>query len=296
MLKKFLAVSFLALCITSPAMGIELPKDASPTFYKPPTAYSSGYFNKILEAYELKLDTGKSGQLPSSFAKSADNKATYNKNPIAYSPKQYHALLTAYGLQLTAADAKAKLKASSYAKISGDKIVFGNGAIAYGGPEWNNIMSAYSLPAMDKPMAATPGDADGDTITDDKDKCPNTPAGAVVDERGCWAFGNALLFDFDSSVVKKELSAILDRIKGVFNSHPNLKVKVEGHADSTGPEAYNQKLSERRANAVVQGLVDRGVQNEKLMAVGQGELKPAYPNNTEANRAKNRRVEFTPVK
>jgi len=301
MLKNTLLASLLTLCIASPAMSIELPKDASPTFYKPATAYSSGYFNNILGAYQLKLNTSKAEQLPTSYAKIADNKASFNKTPVAYSPKQYHNILTAYGLQLNVEDAKSKLTTSSYAKVAGDKISFGNGAIAYGGPEWNNIMSAYSLPMMDKPMmdkpmAAKPGDADGDTVTDDKDKCPDTPAGAVVDERGCWAFGSSLLFDFDSAVIKKEFSAVLDKIKGVFSTHPNLKVTVEGHADSTGPEAYNQKLSEKRANAVVKSLVGRGVQKDKLMAIGHGELKPAYPNDTETNRAKNRRVEFTPAK
>jgi len=304
MLRKILITSFAAVCIGTPAMGIDLPTDASPSFFQPATAYSSQYFNKILQAYGLQLDTGKGDQLPTSYAKVSGGESNFNRAPIAYSPKQYHSVLTAYGLQLTLADAEQVLKTSSYAKVTGDKISFGNSAIAYGGKEWNNIMSAYSLPAMEqsaqppvaKQVPATkPGDDDGDGVTNDKDACPNTPFKAVVDERGCWAFANALLFDFDSAVIKEKFAAALDKIKEVFSSHPDLKVTVEGHADSTGPEAYNQKLSEKRAQAVTKYLEAEGVGAEKLNAVGYGELKPAYPNDTAEGRAKNRRVEFTPA-
>jgi OOP family OmpA-OmpF porin len=75
-----------------------------------------------------------------------------------------------------------------------------------------------------------------------------------------------------------------------------MKVMIEGHADSTGPEAYNQKLSERRANAVMGYLVNSvGISKDRLTAVGYGESRPAYPNDTPENQAKNRRVEFTPT-
>jgi len=304
MLKKILVISFVALCMGTPAMGIDLPKDASPSFFKPSTAYSSQYFNKILQAYKLQLDTGKADQLPTSYAKVSGSNSRFNAASIAYSPKQYHAILTAYGLQLSPDDVLQKLKTSSYAKVAGDKISFGNSAIAYGSSEWTNIMSAYSLPVMQQsptvavkqtPVVAKPGDADGDGVTDDKDACPNTPSNAVVDDRGCWAFADALLFDFDSAIIKEKFVTILDKIKDVFSSHADLKVVVEGHADSTGPEAYNQKLSERRAQAVVKYLEAKGVGSERLSAVGRGELKPAYSNDTKEGRAKNRRVEFTPA-
>ncbi len=296
MLKKTLVVSFVALCIGTPAMGIEFPKDASPSFSKAATAYSSITFNKILQAYGLQLDTGKAAQLPPSYAKVKDGNSSFNATSVAYCPKQYHSILTAYGLQLTQEDAQQILKTSSYAKVTTDKISFSNTAIAYGGPEWNNIMSAYSLPAMQQ-VAVMPGDDDGDGVTNDKDECPDTPYKAVVDDRGCWAFAHPLYFDFDSAVVKKEFEAELNKIKEVFDAQPGLKVTVDGHTDSKGSEAYNQLLSERRAHAVIKYLTDKqGIGSEKLKAVGYGEIKPGFSNDTEAGRAKNRRVELTPTK
>lgn len=306
MLKKTLTASALALFMCTPALAIDLPKDASPTFSRPATAYASQDFNNILEAYQLSLDTTNVEQLPASYAKIHDGKASLNSNMIAYSPKQYHAILTAYGLQLTVADAKEILSTSSYAKVAGDTISFGSTAIAYGAPEWNNIMSAYSLPAKAEMSAATPaqekamakpGDDDGDGVTNDKDDCPDTPANAAVDERGCWALSNSVLFDFDSAVLNKKDVNELNKVAEVFKSHPDLKVTVEGHADSTGPEAYNQTLSEKRAQAVAKWLKDNaGVMLDNLNVVGYGEMKPAYSNDTKDGKAKNRRVEFTPIK
>ncbi|MEA3467543.1 MAG: OmpA family protein [Thermodesulfobacteriota bacterium] len=296
MLKKTIAVSFVALCIGTPAMGIEFPQDASPSFSKAATAYSSQHFNRILQAYELQLDTNKAAQLPTSYAKFKEGNAFFNATSIAYSPKQYHAILTAYGLQLTLEDAQQILKTSSYAKVTADTINFSNTAIAYGGPEWNNIMSAYSFPPTQQ-VTSMPGDDDRDGVTNDKDDCPDTPYKAVVDDRGCWAFAHPLYFDFDSAVVKKEFAAELDKLKEVFDAEPELKVRVDGHTDSKGSEAYNQNLSERRAQAVVQYLTDKqGIAAEKMTAVGHGEIKPGYTNDTAEGRAKNRRVEFTPVK
>lgn len=308
MLKRTLAISFIALCISTPTMAIDPQKDASHSFSKPATAYASQNFNKILEAYQLRLDTGNAENLPSSYARIQEGNASFNSTVIAYSPKQYHAILSAYGLQLTVDDAKEILKTSSYATVTGDTISFGNSAVAYGGQNWNNIMSAYSLPVMAQASAVTPppaqpvamakpGDDDGDGVTNDKDTCPDTPRNAAVDDRGCWALANSLLFDFDSAVINKKDVTALDQAVKVFKSQPDLKVTVEGHADSTGPEAYNQTLSEKRAQAVAKWLVDNaGIMSNKLNVVGYGEIKPAYSNDTPDGRAKNRRVEFTPAK
>ncbi|MFW2367969.1 MAG: OmpA family protein [Desulforhopalus sp.] len=306
MLKKTLTISFIALCMSTSAMAIDPPKDASPTFSRPATAYASQNFNKILEAYQLNLDTGIAENLPSSYARVQGGDASFNSTAIAYSPKQYHAILSAYGLQLTPEDAKNKLMVSSYAKVAGDTISFGNTAIAYGGEKWNNIMSAYSLPVMAQPAMAQPvqppaatgpGDDDGDGVTNDKDACPETPKGAAVDDRGCWALANELLFDFDSAVIKKNVASVLNEAGKIAKENPDLKVTVEGHTDSTGPEAYNQTLSEKRAQAVADYLVNNaGVNVGNLKVVGYGELKPAYSNDTKEGRAKNRRVEFTPAK
>jgi OOP family OmpA-OmpF porin len=256
-----------------------------------------------MEAYGLKLAPEAVAGVPNSYAKVNGDKIAFNNDSIAYTPTQYHSILTAYGLMLTPEAVTEKLGGvSSYAKVKNGEIVFGNESIAYGGNEWTTIMSAYSLPMMAAPVPvpapamAMPGDEDGDGVTDDKDACPGTPRGIAVDERGCWAISSDLLFDFDKSVVKKEYYPFLDKTKKIFDDYPTMKVQIDGHADSTGPEAYNQKLSERRAKAVMQYLVNNvGISASRLNAVGYGEMKPAYPNDTKANRAKNRRVEFTPA-
>jgi outer membrane protein OmpA-like peptidoglycan-associated protein len=299
--KKTLFAVLAMLAISTPVFSIELPKDATPTFEKSSTAYASSYqYNDMLAAYGLQLAPEAASTVPASYAKVADNKVSFNNNSIAYTPAQYHTILTAYGLELSPEAVSEKLGGvSSYAKVKNDKIVFGKDSIAYGGGEWATIMSAYSLPMVSAPVMAMamPGDEDGDGVTDDKDRCPGTPKGIAVDETGCWALTNALLFDFDSAVVRQESYSVLNYTKEAFDAYPNMKVQVDGHTDSTGPDTYNQMLSERRAKAVMNYLVNSvGIAASRLTAVGYGETDPAFPNDTKENRQKNRRVVFTPLK
>ena len=76
-----------------------------------------------------------------------------------------------------------------------------------------------------------------------------------------------------------------------MSEHPDYRVVLEGHTDSIGKEAYNQKLSEKRANAVAKALEDLGVSGDKIKTVGFGETKPIADNKTKQGRAENRRVE-----
>lgn len=302
MIKKtlFALMAMLITCI--PALAIEPPPGATPMFDETPTstAYASAYeFNQILEAYGLQLEPEAVSGVPSSYAKVSGNQVVFNETSIAYSPTQYHSILTAYGLELTPEAVNQKLGGvSSYATVKNDAIVFPEVSTAYSGEDWKTILSAYSLPEVEVPVVvveSTPGDEDGDGVTDDLDACPGTPKGIAVDERGCWAMSNALLFDFDSAVVKTGFYPVLDQTKKIFDEYPTMNVTIEGHADSTGPEAYNQKLSERRANAVMKYLVNTvGIDQDRLTSIGHGESRPAYPNDTPENQAKNRRVEFTP--
>jgi OOP family OmpA-OmpF porin len=137
-------------------------------------------------------------------------------------------------------------------------------------------------------------DQDGDGVCDDKDKCPDTPKGARVDENGCWVIG-APLFDFDKSVVKKQYFPLLDEVVAIINQNPKLKVQIQGHTCSIGTDKYNQGLSERRANAVAKYINGKGVAKDRLAAMGLGEKKPVAPNTTKEGRAKNRRAEFSPL-
>jgi OOP family OmpA-OmpF porin len=99
-------------------------------------------------------------------------------------------------------------------------------------------------------------------------------------------------FDFDKAVIKPEFVPVLDVAVSVLKEHPDLKVVVEGHTCNIGTDEYNQKLSERRAQAVYNYLVKNGVNEAKLSSVGRGETQPIADNATESGRELNRRVEF----
>ncbi len=300
MQKKTLFALLAMLAISVPAFSIELPQGATPTFEKESTAYSSSYkFNDLLAAYGLKMDPAAVSSVPTSYAKAAGNDVVFNNTSVAYTPAQYHSILTAYGLQLEPEAVSAKLgDVTSYATVKNGDIVFGNTSVAYDGEDWATILSAYSLPVVEEVVvvAVECPDEDGDGICDDQDACPGTPKGVAVDERGCWALASEVLFAFDKSVVKPEYYSFLNDTKKIFDDYPTMRVQIDGHTDSVGTDAYNQKLSERRANAVKNYLIDKvGIEASRLKSVGYGESRPAFPNDTAENRAKNRRVEFTPA-
>ncbi len=137
-------------------------------------------------------------------------------------------------------------------------------------------------------------DSDNDGVCDPYDKCPGTPAGYRVDADGCPTTVSISLqvnFDFDRSVVKPEYHNEIGRVAEFMKEHPRSSTVVEGHTDSRGSEQYNQKLSQARANAVRDALVNVfGVEASRLNAVGYGESRPIADNETDAGRAQNRRV------
>ena len=144
--------------------------------------------------------------------------------------------------------------------------------------------------------APKPADSDGDGVTDNLDQCPNTPMGATVDARGCWTYEAVVLFDFDSAEIKSVAHPMLDEGSDILKKNPALNVEIDGHTDNMGPAEYNMKLSERRANAVMEYFISKGVDANRLTIKGFGLTKPAAGNDTKEGRAKNRRVELTPVK
>ena len=147
------------------------------------------------------------------------------------------------------------------------------------------------------PVAAAPKplDSDKDGVPDNLDQCPNTPLGASVDARGCWTYAAKVLFDINSAKVKPEAYPMLNEAVLIMKKNPDLKVEVDGHADSTGAAAYNMTLSEKRAEAVKKYFVDQGIDPDRLTTKGFGITKPAASNKTKEGRAQNRRVELTPV-
>lgn len=145
-----------------------------------------------------------------------------------------------------------------------------------------------ALPAV----AAAPGDADGDGVIDSRDACPGTPAGAHVDVRGCWQARN-LLFDTDSAAIDGEGEESLDEVVELLRENPGLRVSVDGYTDARGADAYNEKLSERRARAARDYLVQQGIAADRLEARGLGESNPVAPNDGPEGWRLNRRTELT---
>jgi len=283
MLKRTVFASLAALAISSPALAIEIPADAGVGFSQASTAYPSTSFNKILEACGLSIGADAAGEVPATYAKVMDGDVSFNDLDIAYTPAQYHSIFTAYGLVLSPEKA-AEMNMPTYATVmDGDVVLKDGDKIAFNGDEWTTILAAYELP---------PQDDDGDGVLNDMDLCPDTPKGVVVNKDGCWIYAGDFLFDFDKATLKPEYKAILDDNKKVFDMTPDLRITIQGYTDSIGSEAYNQKLSERRAQAVVDYLVSIGVSRDRLNAVGYGESNPVASNDTAAGRAQNRRVEF----
>ena len=102
----------------------------------------------------------------------------------------------------------------------------------------------------------------------------------------------AITFDTGKATLKPEAFTEINRIKGLLDQDPGLKFEVQGHCDSTGSAATNDKLSQQRAEAIVAALVDLGISKDRLTAVGKGSKEPIADNSTDEGRAKNRRVEF----
>ncbi|WP_426090715.1 OmpA family protein [Flavobacterium sp. DSR3-2] len=144
-------------------------------------------------------------------------------------------------------------------------------------------------------------DTDGDSVLDKDDDCP-TVAGPASN-RGCpevttEALDNlkiqarAIYFNSGKATFKAgDVPARLDAMANILKNYPNAKFSVEGHTDSDGSDAFNQKLSEDRANVVREALLERGIKAENLNAVGFGEGTPVETNKTAAGKAKNRRTE-----
>ena len=169
-----------------------------------------------------------------------------------------------------------------------------------------------------------PRDSDGDGVTDDKDKCPGTVSGAPVDADGCELDSDndgvvdrldecpdsreGAQVDVKGCEIKDEIrlpgvnfatnsdellagtSGVLDDAAASLIKNPSIRVEVQGHTDSDGAAAYNQNLSERRANTVREYLVSKGVSSDRLTSRGYGEAQPIADNSTAEGKAANRRV------
>ncbi|MGF6486721.1 OmpA family protein [Pseudomonas frederiksbergensis] len=158
---------------------------------------------------------------------------------------------------------------------------------------------------------AQDGDEDDDGVFDRRDRCPDTPADTPVEHHGCplpqypasvkpveppvsevITLNGNVLFAYNQSELMPEARSELDSLVAKLQNADVASIKVIGHTDSQGSDAYNQKLSERRASSVAAYLLSQGVAPNKLTSEGRGESQPVADNDTEEGRAQNRRVEL----
>ncbi|NIR45535.1 MAG: OmpA family protein [Gemmatimonadetes bacterium] len=132
---------------------------------------------------------------------------------------------------------------------------------------------------MDRQAAEIERDLEGATVT-------------RVGEGIRITFGSGILFDVDKADLRPVAQQELVDLAKILNKYPDTIVLVEGHTDSTGPEAYNMELSERRAQSVAHYLATQNVTPSRFSTVGYGEVQPIASNETAAGRQQNRRVEL----
>jgi OmpA-OmpF porin, OOP family len=144
-------------------------------------------------------------------------------------------------------------------------------------------------------------DTDNDGVPDEEDKCPTQPG--PKENNGCPVIkeevkkkvdyaANNILFATGKYVLLAKSFKGLDEVTQILKDNPDLKLSIDGHTDNVGADAFNQKLSENRANAVRNYFVKKDIDASRLTAAGHGKTQPAADNKTSAGRAKNRRVEM----
>jgi outer membrane protein OmpA-like peptidoglycan-associated protein/opacity protein-like surface antigen len=144
-------------------------------------------------------------------------------------------------------------------------------------------------------------DNDGDGVLDADDQCPDTPPGTVVGADGCeWVEPKPELvavmvnFQLNKSVLRPTEIEKLQGLLALLLEDATITVDIGGYASSEGTDEYNLALSQRRAEAVRNYLMEQGVDATRMTVVGYGEQSPLVPNDTEANRSVNRRAMVTP--
>ncbi len=105
-------------------------------------------------------------------------------------------------------------------------------------------------------------------------------------------FESKILFDYDKSILKTEVKNSLNDLVVILKKYPDTDIEIQGHTDNKGSNSYNEALSQRRSNAVMLYLIDRGIPNSRMNPKSFGEEYPKYSNDTDEGQSKNRRVEF----
>jgi outer membrane protein OmpA-like peptidoglycan-associated protein len=194
--------------------------------------------------------------------------------------------------------------------VIGGLVGGGLGAIQSGG--WAAGGAALGILTGGLICYAQDGDEDDDGVFDRRDRCPDTPANTPVEHHGCplpqypasapaapaqsevitLSDAGDVLFAFNQSDLTPTAMSQLDSIMGKLLDADVVSIKVVGHTDSVGSDAYNQALSERRASSVAEYLLSQGVAPNKITSEGKGASQAVADNSTDEGRAKNRRVEL----
>lgn len=151
------------------------------------------------------------------------------------------------------------------------------------------------VPVVAAAAVPVPVDSDGDGVTDDLDKCPDSPADKPVDADGCTIVSVVLenvQFELNSSELTAGSSESLDKAVEGMAAYSGLRIEIQAHTDNMGEAGYNQSLSEKRANSVRDYMIGKGVAANRMEVKGYGESKPIADNSTREGRAENRRVEL----
>ncbi len=207
----------------------------------------------------------------------------------------------------------------------GNELYYGIGlSIPFGEKTPAPMKEKEPAPVKEEPVAAVvaPLDGDKDGVIDDKDRCPTTPEGRSVDEKGCELDGDndgivdaldkcpntvtgvsvdvngcaesiilAIKFENASSKINEKDSPQLQEYVEFMKRNSAYDVTIIGHTDSKGSAVFNQRLSQQRAEAVKANLVSGGVEASRITTVGKGEDEPIADNGTPEGRAENRRIE-----
>ncbi len=175
----------------------------------------------------------------------------------------------------------------------------GTGIGAAAGAAAGGIIAGKNNTALGVILGAVIGGGAGYLIGNKMDKqakeIKSTVPGAEVNRVGegiAVTFNSALLFKINSSDLSDSAKQNLDKLADVFIKYPETNILVEGHTDDTGPDAYNMQLSEKRAYSVSGYLESKGIPSNRFTIKWYGETQPKYPNISEENRIKNRRVEL----
>lgn len=201
---------------------------------------------------------------------------------------------------------------------------FGNCVNALNGPDFPECRGEKPMP---EPAPVAASDSDGDGIPDSRDRCPGTQQGARVDSNGCVVVSDSdgdgvadnrdlcsntprgarvnasgcvdklvvqnLMFATNTATLESQSKARLAELVAKIKGNPAIRgMTITGYTDDRGAAAYNQSLSERRAEAVRSYFIEQGIDATMVRAVGKGEANPIADNATAAGRAQNRRVEI----